>query len=148
MGWDNASTVAQEVDDPQRNYPRAMLISAALVAVTYIVPLAAVGLAGVPAEQFSTGAWADAARSLVGPGLAFAVVCGGMLSGAGMFNALMLSYARVPYVAGAGWAAAEVSCAYDVCFGGARAGALGERGGVRRGVGAGAEAVVRAADFD
>ncbi|HEV2645991.1 MAG TPA: APC family permease [Acidobacteriaceae bacterium] len=98
MGWDNASTVAQEVDDPQRNYPRAMLISAALVAVTYIVPLAAVGLAGVPAEQFSTGAWADAARSLVGPGLAFAVVCGGMLSGAGMFNALMLSYARVPYV--------------------------------------------------
>ena len=33
MGWDNASTVAQEVEAPQRNYPRAMLISAALVAV-------------------------------------------------------------------------------------------------------------------
>jgi amino acid transporter len=97
MGWDNASTVAQEVDAPQRNYPRAMLISAALVAVTYIVPLAAVALAGIPAGQFSTGAWTDAARSIVGPWLAFAVVCGGMLSGAGMFNALMLSYARVPY---------------------------------------------------
>ena len=25
MGWDNASTVAQEVEDPQRTYPRAML---------------------------------------------------------------------------------------------------------------------------
>ncbi len=25
MGWDNASTVAQEVEQPQRNYPRAML---------------------------------------------------------------------------------------------------------------------------
>jgi amino acid transporter len=97
MGWDNASTVAQEVECPQRNYPRAMLISAALVAVTYIVPLAAVGMAGVPAGQFSTGAWIDAAYSIVGPGLAFAVMCGGMLSGAGMFNALMLSYARVPY---------------------------------------------------
>ena len=97
MGWDNASTVAQEVESPQRNYPRAMLISAGLVAVTYIVPLAAVGLAGVPASQFSTGAWVDAARSVVGPWLAFAVVCGGMLNGAGMFNALMLSYARVPY---------------------------------------------------
>src|SRR6185437_12957390 len=24
MGWDNASTVAQEVENPQRNYPRAM----------------------------------------------------------------------------------------------------------------------------
>src|ERR1700722_14247189 len=65
MGWDNASTVAQEVERPQRNYPRAMLISAALVAVTYILPLAAVGLAGVPADQFSTGAWTDAARTMV-----------------------------------------------------------------------------------
>ena len=77
-------------------------ISAALVAVTYIVPLAAVGIAGIPAGQFSTGAWTDAARSIVGPGLfgtilALAVVLGGMLNGAGMFNALMLSYARVPY---------------------------------------------------
>ena len=102
MGWDNASTVAQEVDAPQRNYPRAMLISAALVAITYIVPLAAVALAGVPADRFSTGAWTDAARFIAGPGrfgasLAFAVVIGGMLNGAGMFNALMLSYARVPY---------------------------------------------------
>ncbi len=102
MGWDNASTVAQEVEAPQRNYPRAMLISAALVAVTYIVPLAAVALAGVPASQFSTGAWTDAARSIGGPGifgagLALAVVIGGMLNGGGMFNALMLSYARVPY---------------------------------------------------
>jgi amino acid transporter len=102
MGWDNASTVAQEVEDPQRNYPRAMLVSAALVAATYIVPLTAVALAGIPADQFSTGAWTDAARTIAGPGvfsacLALAVVVGGMLNGAGMFNALMLSYARVPY---------------------------------------------------
>ena len=34
---------------------------------------------------------------MVGPWLAFAVVLGGMLNGAGMFNALMMSYARVPY---------------------------------------------------
>lgn len=97
MGWDNASTVAQEVEEPQRNYPRAMIASAALVAATYILPLAAVGLAGVPADRFSTGAWADAAGILGGPVLAFAVVLGGTLSGIGMFNALMLSYARVPY---------------------------------------------------
>jgi amino acid transporter len=104
MGWDNASTVAQEVENPQRNYPRAMLISAGLVAVTYILPLAAVGLAGIPADRFATaagadgtGAWTDVARTIVGPWLALAVVLGGMLNGAGMFNALMLSYARVPY---------------------------------------------------
>src|SRR6202051_4471449 len=96
MGWDNASTVAQEVDDPQRNYPRAMLTAAALVALTYILPLAAVAVAGIPADRFSTGAWTDAARALLGPGLwgtalVLAVVLGGMLNGLGMFNALMMS---------------------------------------------------------
>jgi amino acid transporter len=97
MGWDNASTVAQEVDDPQRNYPRAMIGAAGLVALTYIFPLFAVGLAGLAADQFSTGAWTDAARGLVGPGLALAVVLGGMINGAGMFNPLMMSYSRVPF---------------------------------------------------
>ncbi len=102
MGWDNASTVAQEVENPQRTYPRAMLIAAGLVALTYILPLFAVAVAGIPAEQFSTGAWADAARLLGGAGaggvvLALLVVLGGTLNGVGMFNALMLSYTRVPY---------------------------------------------------
>jgi amino acid transporter len=102
MGWDNASTVAQEVEDPQRTYPRAMLISAALVAATYVLPLAAVAVAGIPAEQFSTGAWADAAKILGGAGrggvvLGLFVVLGGTISGVGMFNALMMSYTRVPY---------------------------------------------------
>jgi amino acid transporter len=102
MGWDNASTVAQEVDQPQRNYPRAMLASAALVAITYILPLLAVALAGIPADRFSTGAWTDAAHAIAGPnifgaGLALAVVLGGTINGFGMFNALMLSYTRVPY---------------------------------------------------
>jgi len=97
MGWDNASTVAQEVENPQRNYPRAMLGAAALVAVTYIVPLLAVGLAGLAPDQFSTGAWTDAARIVVGPALGLAVVLGGMINGVGMFNPLMMSYSRVPY---------------------------------------------------
>jgi amino acid transporter len=97
MGWDNASTVAEEVDDPQRTYPRAMLGATLLVAVTYILPLAAVGLAGVAPGQFSTGAWADAARSLAGPLLGLAVVAGGMINGVAMFNPLMMSYSRVPF---------------------------------------------------
>jgi amino acid transporter len=97
MGWDNASTVAQEVQEPQRNYPRAMLMAVALVALTYVLPLAAVALAGIPAEQFSTGEWTDAAREVVGPWLALCVVLGGTINGFGMFNALTMSYTRVPY---------------------------------------------------
>ncbi len=97
MGWDNASTVAQEVEDPQRNYPRAILGAVALVAITYFVPLTAVALAGIDPTRFSTGAWTDAARVLAGPALALAVVAGGMINGIGMFNPLMMSYARVPF---------------------------------------------------
>ncbi len=98
MGWDNASTVAGEVEDAPRNYPLAMLWSGALVALTYALPLAAIAFAGIPLGQFTTGAWADAGRALAGPWLATAIVAGGMLSGLGMFNALTLSYARLPMV--------------------------------------------------
>jgi amino acid transporter len=101
MGWDNASTVAKEVENPQRNYPRAMILATILVAITYILPLAAMAFAGLSADSFSTGDWADAARALggnglVGAGLAIAVVAGGSISGIGMFNALVMSYSRLP----------------------------------------------------
>jgi amino acid transporter len=101
MGWDNASTVAQEVENPQRNYPRAMIFATILVAVTYILPLAAMAVAGISADSFSTGDWADAARTLggdglVGAGLGLAVVAGGAMTGIGMFNALVMSYTRLP----------------------------------------------------
>lgn len=103
MGWDNASTIAQEVEDPQRNYPRAMLAAAGLVALTYILPLAAVALFGIAPDRFAagsasgTGSWTDAARMIAGPVLGIAIVLGGMINGTGMFNALMMSYSRVPY---------------------------------------------------
>jgi amino acid transporter len=96
MGWDNASTVAQEVENPQRNYPLAMVSAAMLVAVTYILPLAAVALMGISVANFSTGSWADAARMIGGPALATAVVAGGAINGFGMFNVLMMSYTRLP----------------------------------------------------
>jgi amino acid transporter len=96
MGWDNASTVAQEVENPQRNYPRAMIASTVLVAVTYIVPLAAMALAGLSTDSFATGDWTTAAASLGGPLLGIAVVAGGAISGIGMFNALVMSYTRLP----------------------------------------------------
>jgi amino acid transporter len=97
MGWDNASTIAQEVEEPQRNYPKAMLASALVVTCVYTLPLAAVWLAGISADRFSTGAWVDAAAVLGGPILAMAVVLAGSLDGLGTFNALTLSLTRLPY---------------------------------------------------
>ena len=97
MGWDNASTIAQEVEDPQRNYPRAMFASVMTVTCVYILPLAAVWMAGIPSARFSTGAWVDAAMLLGGSALALSVVLAGSLDGLGTFNALTLSYTRLPY---------------------------------------------------
>jgi amino acid transporter len=96
MGWDNASTVAQEVENPQRNYPRAMIGATMLVAVTYILPLLAIALTGLPVKSFATGDWATAAATIGGPLLGIAIVAGGAISGIGMFNALVMSYTRLP----------------------------------------------------
>jgi len=96
MGWDNASTVAQEVENPQRNYPRAMLAATLLTAATYILPLAAMALAGLSAESFSTGDWTAPVTALGGPLLGMAVMIGGCITGIGMFNALVMSYTRLP----------------------------------------------------
>jgi amino acid transporter len=96
MGWDNASTVAGEVENPRRNYPRAMVYSTMLVAVTYLLPLGAMAVAGIATASFSTGDWADVAVRLGGPLLGLAVIVGGCINGLGMFNALVLSYTRLP----------------------------------------------------
>ena len=96
MGWDNASTIATEVERPQRTYPRAMLVAVCIVALSYIVPVAAVWMTRLPAGAWETGSWADIAGLLGGPLLRIALVVGGMFSAFGMFNALVMSYSRLP----------------------------------------------------
>jgi len=97
MGWDNATTVANEVDNPQRNYPRVVLLAVFMIMITYTIPIAAVAWAGIPAAGFSTGAWVDAARMLGGPALATAVVLAGVVDDFGTFSNLTLSYTRLPH---------------------------------------------------
>jgi amino acid transporter len=96
MGWDNASTVAQEVENPQRAYPRAMIVSTLLVTVVYVLPLAAIAAAGLSVHSFSTGDWITAATRIGGPLLGMSIAAGGVITGVGMFNALVMSYARLP----------------------------------------------------
>ena len=96
MGWDNASTIATEVEKPQRTYPRAMLAAVAIVALSYVVPVAAVWMTRLPAGAWETGSWADIAGMLGGPLLRIGLVLGGMMSAFGMFNALVMSYSRLP----------------------------------------------------
>src|SRR5437879_2533832 len=102
MGWDNASTIAQEVERPQRTYPRAMIAAVVLVAMAYVLPFVAVYLTGIPASVFGgDGSWATVAGAMGGKilgfeWLRFLIVLGGMMSAFGMFNALVMSYSRLP----------------------------------------------------
>jgi amino acid transporter len=102
MGWDNASTIALEVERPQRTYPKAMIAAVILVSLTYVLPFVAVYLAGVPAGAFAgDGTWAQVAGLIGGTWhganwLGFLLVLGGMMSAFGMFNALVMSYSRLP----------------------------------------------------
>jgi amino acid transporter len=98
MGWDNASTIAGEVVRPQRTYPVAMMTAVALVAVTYVLPVAAAGRSGLDPRSWQTGSWVDAATAVGGRWLGVAVVVGGVVCAIGMFNALVLSYSRLPVV--------------------------------------------------
>ena len=102
MGWDNASTIAQEVERPRKTYPKAMIAAVILVSLTYILPFAAVYFTGAPASAFAEeGSWAVIAGQLGGSimgvqWLRFMITLGGMMSAFGMFNALVLSYSRLP----------------------------------------------------
>jgi amino acid transporter len=96
MGWDNASTIATEVERPQRTYPRAMLAAVVIVALSYVLPFAAMWMTHLSPTAWETGSWADIAGLIGGPLLRIGVVLGGMISAFGMFNALVMSYSRLP----------------------------------------------------
>jgi amino acid transporter len=98
MGWDNLSTIAGEVEKPQRTYPRAMAGAVVLVVVSYLVPVAAIARTGIDPNSWTTGGWVDVGRLIGGMTLALAIAFAGVLGSIGSFSALMLSFTRLPMV--------------------------------------------------
>jgi amino acid transporter len=96
MGWDNASTVANEVENPQKTYPRVMMLTLAAIFISYVIPVLAVWHLHVQAEIWSTGSWASIATLVVGPWLGITLVAAAMISEFGTFNSLVMSYSRLP----------------------------------------------------
>jgi amino acid transporter len=96
MGWDNASTVANEVENPQKTYPRVMLLTLAAIFISYVIPVLAVWHLHVQADIWATGSWASIASMVVGPWLGLALVAAAMISEFGTFNSLVMSYSRLP----------------------------------------------------
>lgn len=99
IGWDNASTVQGEVIDATRSYPRALSLTLPLVTLGYLVPLLAT-LGASDWTKWKEGGWPEIARAstgMFGPLLAVCVAVAGMVSAVALFNALLLSYSRIPY---------------------------------------------------
>jgi amino acid transporter len=100
IGWDNASTVQGEVRDASQSYPRALSYALPLVAAGYLIPLLTT-LAATDWTTWSEGSWpsiALASGGSLGPMLATWIALAGMVSALALFNALLLSYSRIPFV--------------------------------------------------
>jgi len=64
--WDSASTMAGEVERPERTFPRALAVAVVLIAASYLLPLmAATGATDAPPEAWANGYLADAAGTCV-----------------------------------------------------------------------------------
>jgi len=98
MGWDNLSTIAGEVEAPQRTYSRAMFGAVLLVVMSYVLPVAAVAHTGIDPNSWTAGGWVDVARLIGGETLAIAIALAGVIGAIGSFSALMLSFTRLPLV--------------------------------------------------
>ncbi len=98
MGWDNLSTIAGEVEMPQRTYSRAMFGSVLLVVASYLIPVGAIARTGIDPNRWTTGGWVDIGQIVGGETLAIAIALAGVIGAIGSFGALMLSFTRLPLV--------------------------------------------------
>jgi amino acid transporter len=98
MGWDNISTIAGEVERPQRAYSRAMFGAVLLVVLSYLIPVAAVARTGIDPNRWTEGGWADIGRIVGGETLAVTIALAGVIGAVGSFGALMMSFTRLPLV--------------------------------------------------
>src|SRR6202166_1023787 len=98
MGWDNLSTIAGEVEAPQRTYSRAMFGAVLLVVASYLIPVGAIARTGIDPNRWTTGGWVDIGRIIGGETLAIAIGVAGVIGAIGSFGTLMLSFTRLPMV--------------------------------------------------
>ncbi|CAL9201864.1 unnamed protein product [Musa hybrid cultivar] len=91
--WDKASTLAGEVEDPSRSFPRAIFGAVVLVMASYLIPL----LAGTGAldvstsEEWTDGYFAQVGMVIGGAWLRWWIQAAAAMSNMGLFEAEMSS---------------------------------------------------------
>lgn len=91
--WDKASTLAGEVEDPRRTFPRAVFAAVGLVVGAYLIPLLA-GTGALPAEtakEWTDGFFSEVGQRIGGPWLRVWVQAAAAMSNMGLFEAEMSS---------------------------------------------------------
>jgi amino acid transporter len=101
-GYEQLSTVAEEVENPQRAYPRALALVVPLSIAAYFLPTLA-GLASAGEwEQWHTGFFSDAARIIGGslfgrPWLGSWMTLAAMVGNVALLNSTVLTTTRMPF---------------------------------------------------
>ena len=96
-GYEQLSTVSEEVEDPQRAYPRALALVVPLSIAAYFLPtLAGLGAAG-NWEKWHTGFFSDAARMIGGPWLGTWMTLAAMIGNVALLNSTILTTTRMPF---------------------------------------------------
>jgi amino acid transporter len=96
-GWDNTSTYAEEVENPQRNYPRTLGIAMVIIILSYVFPLLAGFKATVVAADWGeTAGWPTIAEKLGGHWLGVLGAAAALLSVWSLFNSQLLYVCHVP----------------------------------------------------
>jgi len=95
-GYEQCSSVAEEIENPQRSYPRALAIVVPLSMATYFFP-ALFSLAALGNWQEWNTAYLSKAAQLIGGGwLGFLMTIAAMLCNISLLNATVLTSARMP----------------------------------------------------
>ena len=98
LGWDALSTVAGEVERPERAFPLALALSLPLVVLVYLVPVLGT-LPFVPDPTlWKEDSWPDLARAVAGPWMGLTVNAVGLISAVALFSSSLLGSSRIPFV--------------------------------------------------
>ena len=95
-GYEQCSSVAEEIENPQWSYPRALAIVVPLSVATYFLP-ALFSLAALGNWQEWNTAYLSTAAKLIGGGwLGFLMTAAAMLGNVSLLNATVLTSTRMP----------------------------------------------------
>ena len=97
-GWEDLNLVGSEVENPQKNFPRALVGGVTLVAVIYLL-FSVACLRVLPFASMASSAHvaSDVVASAAGAGAAAWITIAMVISAIGSLNSSVLSGARVPY---------------------------------------------------